>query len=63
MTDGEINELVQFILEKGSYDGKHFKQWVLDQTLRKLLKDKYHAKIDEWNSDKKYERWYEGIEP
>lgn len=62
MTEEEILEICKFIVYHGSFDGAYHKQWVLDQTLRMLLKDHYDAFIDEMNGDSKYERWDEGCE-
>lgn len=58
----ELDEIVDFILDCGGVDGSHHKQWVLDQILRKLLKDDYEAVIKKFENDGEYE-WDKGIAP
>ena len=71
-------QLAFFILNYGSYDGAHHKQWVLDQILRKLFSEKYYIRLvkahrmcDEGCSDcidnnyceDSYLPWDEGVTP
>ena len=63
MNEEEIDDIVFFILEHGYNANSHHKQWVLDQILRKLMKENYETIIKEWNSENsKYEQWDEGCE-
>ena len=55
-------KIAEFIVENGSYDGEHHKQWVLDQVLRQLLGDNYKGFI----KDFMYECetiWEKGVAP
>lgn len=58
-----IEEAVNIALRFGMIDGAHHKQWVIDQMLRILLKEKYEAVISEYNSDLEYDPWDKGIPP
>jgi chromosome segregation ATPase len=62
----KVEESIDFIVKYGGIDGAHHKDWVLDQTVRKLSGDNYSkiiadAKAGEDGPDT-YE-WEEGIAP
>ena len=44
----ERSKIAEFIVENGSTDGEHHKQWVLDQALRQLLGDDYKGFIKDY---------------
>ena len=56
-------EAVDLILMLGAIDGEHYKQWLLDQVLRLLLRDFYNDRIESYNADWRFEDWDEGIAP
>jgi len=64
----KVKEIVWFILDNGSIDGAHHKQWVLDQVLRMLLDEHEYrqtiTQFEELDSDgtPMYE-WDLGIAP
>lgn len=62
-TEAAVAEL---IFEYGSIDGVHHKEWVLDQTLRLIYKDRYDEKMREYlygaDGPDTYE-WGTGIAP
>lgn len=65
MTEKE-QAVIDFILQYGMEDGAHHKQWVLDQTLRLLLGERYKSymrKIDLDRVENDYGKWDEGIAP
>lgn len=43
MTEAETNELVKIISQYGWHDDPRYKQWVLDQVVRKLKGDGYKS--------------------
>ncbi len=66
---GTINErAVAMILDYGSCDGSHHKQWALDQVLRLLAGDAYSHITKLWEGDPNdddnyYGEWDTGIAP
>ena len=58
----ERSKIADFIIETGCYDGEHHKQWVLDQTLRKLLGDDYESFIKDFLFNHEA-FWDKGIAP
>ena len=66
--DKKTGRVVERITQYGRTDGRHHKQWLLDQTLRTLLGSDYqtwrHAYDNFVDEDgKRYSKWDEGIAP
>lgn len=64
--DEKVEDAIGMILENGGFDGNHHKQWVLDQTLRILLGDRYDERMREYRGpDENGDTysWDEGIAP
>lgn len=60
MSDKEKIEKAIEMLWNGSFDGDHHKMWVIDQTLRILLGDKYEEAIKEFQGPYDEENgWFE----
>lgn len=64
--DKKIEKALDLIFQYGQIDGAHHKAWVIDQTVRILIKDKY----DEWIKNYVYDEetgdtysWDKGIAP
>lgn len=58
----ELGEIADFIVDMGSIDGADHKQWVLDQVLRKLLKDAYEEYVEELEVRDELD-WDTGVAP
>jgi len=56
-------ELANMILRFGMIDGSHYKQWLLDQTLRAILGKSYDSTLELYNHNPEYQDWDEGIAP
>jgi hypothetical protein len=60
------NKILALIWRYGGIDGDHHKQWLLDQILRILLKNKYTKWVKEYQNGEEGENtyeWDEGIAP
>ena len=61
-SEEKITKAIAVILDYAQIDGSHHKAWVLDQTLRILLGDKYEEIIEKYKDDGQYD-WDCGIAP
>ena len=66
MPDKRIRKALEIAAADGQTDGDHHKAWVIDQMVRALLGDGYHAWVKCYehpaNSDDEYS-WETGIAP
>jgi hypothetical protein len=56
-----IKKALEMASRYGQIDGAHHKTWVIDQMVRALLDDRYHAWVNEYETDDYL--WDTGIAP
>ena len=60
------HEIAEQLMDEGSVDGAHHKQWAIDQAVGALYEGEYDEKVAEWcteDGDPNAYEWDTGIEP
>lgn len=57
-----IDKAIEIAYQYAQIDGDHHKMWVIDQIIRKLLKNNYDNWVKEYEEDGEY-LWDTGINP
>lgn len=62
-----IGEVLELLFSYAQFDGGHHKQWLLDQIVRTLTKEKYEKFVEDYETDpitgEVYGEWDTGIAP
>lgn len=60
----KLEKIVDLVINEGTFDGGHHKQWALDQILRVAMGDhEYKQFVESYESQDEFGEWDTGIAP